>query len=190
MNKLFRVALLLPFFVGSLFAHVNVHSYKSYVDSLLPGTTFGMSLRSVKMGREIGNVNGKEFFTPASTLKTLTTAAAIHFLPLDYEPKTDVTVFGEVHAKKRVLTGTIKVRGEGDPNISARYYDDPFYILNAMADSIRAMGVDSIVGVIDLDTSYYKGPWKAENWRRNYYDSWYGAEIGPLGFNDNCVTTT
>ena len=58
MNKLFRVALLLPFFVGSLFAHVNVHSYKSYVDSLLPGTTFGMSLRSVKMGREIGNDAG------------------------------------------------------------------------------------------------------------------------------------
>ena len=187
MNKLFKVtSRLLPFLVAPLFAHVNVASYKSYVDSLLPGTTFGMSLRSVKMGREIGNVKGNEFFTPASTLKTLTTAAAIHFLPLDYEPKTDVTVLGDI--QKSTLLGSIRIRGEGDPNISARYYDDPFYILNAMADSIQAMGIDTIVGRIDLDTSYYTGPWKAENWRRNYYDSWYGAEIGPLGFNDNCVT--
>ena len=131
-------------------------------------------------------MKGNEFFTPASTLKTLTTAAAIHFLPLDYEPKTDVTVLGDI--QKSTLLGSIRIRGEGDPNISARYYDDPFYILNAMADSIQAMGIDTIVGRIDLDTSYYTGPWKAENWRRNYYDSWYGAEIGPLGFNDNCVT--
>ena len=189
MNKLFKMtSRLLPFLVAPLFAHVNVASYKSYVDSLLPGTTFGMSLRSVKTGKEIGNVNGNEMFTPASTLKTLTTAAAIHLLPLDYEPKTEMTVLGEVNVKKRTLTGTLKIRGEGDPNISARYYDDPFYVLNNMADSIRAMGIDTIVGRIDLDTSYYTGPWKAENWRRNYYDSWYGAEIGPLGFNDNCVT--
>lgn len=189
MNSLFRItSRLLPFLVAPLFAHVDVSSYKNYVDSLIPGVRFGMAIRSVKTGQEIGNVNGDEQFTPASTLKTLTTAAAIHFLPLDYEPKTELTVLGNVNVKKRTLTGTIKIRGEGDPNISARFYDDPFYMLYAMVDSIRTMNIDTIVGHIDLDSSYYTGPWKAENWRRNFYDAWYGAEIGPLGFNDNCVT--
>ncbi len=187
MKRLFKaVSCLVPFVVAPLFAHVNVAPYKSYVDSIVPGAHFGMALRSLKMGKEIGNVNGDEYFTPASTLKTLTTAAALHYLPLDYEPKTEVTVLGDI--KKKTLMGTLRVRGEGDPNISARYYDDPFYILNNMADSIRALGIDTIVGNIELDTSYYKGPWKPENWRSNYYDSWYGAEIAPLGFNDNCVT--
>ena len=187
MNKLFKVtSRLLPFLVAPLFAHVNVSSFKSYVDSLIPGVRYGMALRSVKSGQEIGNVNGDEQFTPASTLKTLTTAAALHFLPLDYGPKTEITVLGNI--KKHTLTGSLKIRGEGDPNISARFYDNPFFVLNAMADSIRAMGIDTIDGHIDLDTSYYTGPWKPDNWRRNYYDSWYGAEIGPLGFNDNCVT--
>jgi len=189
MNSLFRItSRLLPFLVAPLFAHVDVSSYKNYVDSLIPGVRFGMAIRSVKTGQEIGNVNGDEQFTPASTLKTLTTAAAIHFLPLDYEPKTELAVLGNVNVKKRTLTGTIKIRGEGDPNISARFYDDPFYMLYAMVDSIRTMNIDTIVGHIDLDSSYYTGPWKAENWRRNFYDAWYGAEIGPLGFNDNCVT--
>ena len=176
----------MPFLVAPLFAHVNVAPFRNYVDSLIPGVHFGMAVRSIGMGKEIGNVKGDEFFTPASTLKTLTTAAALHYLPLDYEPKTEVTVLGDV--KKKTLTGTVRIRGEGDPNISARYYDDPFQILNAMVDSIRTLGVDTIVGKIELDTSYYKGPWKPENWRSNYYDSWYGAEIAPLGFNDNCVT--
>ena len=187
MNKLFKItSRLLPFLVVPLFAHVNVASFKNYADSLIPGVRFGMSLHSVKQGWEIGNVRGDEMFTPASTLKTLTTAAAIHYLPLNYEPKTEITVLGDIDYN--TLTGTVKIRGEGDPNISARYYDDPFYMLNVMVDSIRAMGIDTIVGRIDLDTSYYTGPWKAENWRRNFYDSWYGAEIAPLGFNDNCVT--
>lgn len=187
MNKLFKVtSRLLPFLVAPLFAHVNVASFKSYVDSIIPGVRYGMAIRSVKSGQEIGNINGDEQFTPASTLKTLTTAAAIHFLPLDYGPKTDITVLGDI--KKKTLTGALKIRGEGDPNISARFYDDMFFVLNSMADSIRAMGIDTINGHIDLDTSYYTGPWKPENWRRNYYDSWYGAEVGPLGFNDNCVT--
>ena len=187
MNKLFKItSRLLPFLVVPLFAHVDVASFKNYADSLIPGVRFGMALRSVKQGKEIGNVRGDEMFTPASTLKTLTTAAAIHYLPLNYEPKTEITVLGDIDYN--TLTGTVKIRGEGDPNISARYYDDPFYMLNVMVDSIRAMGIDTIVGRIDLDTSYYTGPWKAENWRRNFYDSWYGAEIAPLGFNDNCVT--
>ena len=150
MKKLFKItSCLLPFFVVPLFAHVNINAYKSYVDSLLPGTTFGMALRSVKMGKEIGNVNGDEMFTPASTLKTLTTAAAIHFLPLNYEPKTEITVVGDI--KKRTLTGALKIRGEGDPNISARYYDDPFYILNSMVDSLRAMGIDTIVELTSMN---------------------------------------
>ena len=42
MNKLFKVASLLPFFVAPLFAHVNVASYKSYVDSLLPNPVIEM----------------------------------------------------------------------------------------------------------------------------------------------------
>ena len=88
MNKLFKnVSRLLPFLVIPLFAHVDVASFKSYADSLIPGVRFGMSLRSVKMGKEIGNVRGDDMFTPASTLKTLTTAAAIHYLPLNYDRK-------------------------------------------------------------------------------------------------------
>ena len=166
-------------------AHFQLDSFQVYVDSVVPGSRYGLSIRSVKTGAELGNIRGVEKFTPASTLKTLTTATALHYLPLDYAPKTEVSLNGSV--RKRTFVGTVNVRGEGDPNFSGRYYADPFYMLNAMADSIHALGVDTVSGMIRLDSSYYKGPWRAEHWRKNFYDAWYGAEIAPLGFNDNCT---
>ena len=181
-NRLVCLSLVLA---APLLAGIDVAPYQAYVDSVVPGSRYGLSVRSVKTGKEIMNIRGMEKFTPASTLKTLTTATALHFLPIDYEPKTEISMNGSIRGK--VFWGSVNVRGEGDPNFSGRYFADPFYMLNAMADSIAMLGIDSIHGRIQLDTSYYTGPWKAEHWRKNFYNAWYGAEIGPLGFNDNCT---
>ena len=176
---------LVGLFATLALANFQLDSFQVYVDSMVPGARYGLSIRSVKTGNELGNIRGAEKFTPASTLKTLTTAAAVHYLPLDYAPKTEVSLNGSV--RKKTFVGTINVRGAGDPNFSGRYYADPFHMLYAMADSIHALGIDSVSGMISLDSSYYKGPWRAEHWRKNFYDAWYGAEIAPLGFNDNCT---
>lgn len=180
-----KLICLIFLFSAFCFAGFQLDSFQVYVDSVVPGSRYGLSIRSVKTGAEWGNIRGKEKFTPASTLKTLTTATAIHYLPLDYAPKTEVSLSGSLRHTRFV--GTIHVRGGGDPNFSGRYYADPFYMLYAMADSIHALGIDSVSGMIRLDSSYYKGPWRAEHWRKNFYDAWYGAEIAPLGFNDNCT---
>ncbi|MCQ2098566.1 MAG: D-alanyl-D-alanine carboxypeptidase/D-alanyl-D-alanine-endopeptidase [Fibrobacter sp.] len=184
MKKVLFLALLSFAYV---FAGLNVSDFQAYVDSLVPGSRLGLSVRSVKTGEELASIGDDKKFTPASTLKTLTTATALHYLPLDYEPKTFVSLDGTV--ENRTFVGTVTVRGQGDPNFSGRFYNDAFYVLNSMADSIKSLGVDSIRGLIVLDSSYYKGPWKAdpEHWRKHFYDSWYGAEIAPLGFNDNCA---
>ena len=182
MHKIFCLICLLSTIA---LAQFELDSFQMYVDSVVPGSRYGLSIRSVKTGKELGNIRGVEKFTPASTLKTLTTAAAVHYLPLDYAPKTDVSLNGSV--RKKTFIGTVNVRGGGDPNFSGRYYADPFHMIYAMADSIHALGIDSVSGKIALDSSYYKGPWRAEHWRKNFYDAWYGAEIAPLGFNDNCT---
>ncbi len=167
-------------------AGLNISDFQAYVDSVIPESRFGLSVRSLKTGAELVSIRGDEKFIPASTFKTLTTATAIHYLPLTYEPKTLISLDGT--AANKVFTGTVTVRGQGDPNISGRFYTDAFYMLHAMADSIKSVGVDTLRGKIVLDSSYYKGPWKAnpDHWYKRYFDSWYGAEIAPLSFNDNC----
>ena len=75
-------------------------------------------------------------------MKTLSTATALHFLPLDYAPETKFSLMGAQEGN--VFRGSLNIRGEGDPNISARYYTDPLMWLYGIADSIKALGVDTL----------------------------------------------
>lgn len=169
-------------FAESLFP---LESYQTLVDSMVPESKLGLSIRSLKTGKELANIRASEPFTPASTLKTLTTAAALYHLPLNYEPQTHFFLDGSV--SQGVFKGILRIRGEGDPNISARFYPEPLYLLHAMADSLKELGIDSLVGKIELDTSFYSGPRKPLYWAPHFYNAWYGAEVSPLQFNDNCT---
>lgn len=164
--------------------YISTADYQTIVDSMVPGSKFGLSIRSLRTGKQIAAVNADSFFTPASTMKTVTTAAALDYLPLDFQAKTSVHMEGSFTGK--TFSGVIRLRGEGDPNISARYYTEPFYVLGLFADSIRSKNIDTLRIRVELDTSYFSGPRKPDHWRANYFDSWYGAEITPLEFNDNC----
>lgn len=159
--------------------------YLTLVDSMVPNVKFGLSIRSVKTGEELGNIRGTEQFTPASTLKTLTTASALYHLPINYEPQTHLFLEGSITGK--TFSGILRVRGEGDPNLSGRYYPDAMYMMNAMADSLKNIGIDTLNGIIELDTTFFEGPRRAEFWPKHFYNSWYGAEITALQFNDNCT---
>jgi D-alanyl-D-alanine carboxypeptidase/D-alanyl-D-alanine-endopeptidase (penicillin-binding protein 4) len=146
-----RIFCFICLFASLALAHFELDSFQVYVDSMVPGSRYGLSIRSVKTGLELANIRGVEKFTPASTLKTLTTATAIHYLPLDYAPQTEVSLNGSV--QKGTFVGIVNVHGAGDPNFSGRYYADPFHMLYAMADSIHALGIDSIAGMLALDSS-------------------------------------
>jgi D-alanyl-D-alanine carboxypeptidase/D-alanyl-D-alanine-endopeptidase (penicillin-binding protein 4) len=118
-------------------------------------------------------------------MKLLVTAAALKKLSLDYAPKTMIHLEGI--KRTNVFSGVLRIEGRGDPNISARYYPYALYALNNLTDSIKSKGIDTLHGILDLDTSFFKGPRKPPQWRKNFFDSWYGAEISPLSFNDNCA---
>lgn len=185
MGFLHRLVVVLLVAIAPLFAGFDFAPYQAYIDSVIPEVKFGLSVRSVTTGEELLNVNADEYFTPASTMKTLSTATALHFLPLDYAPQTKVSLLGV--QQRNVFTGEVNVRGEGDPNISARFYTDPLVMLYAMADSIRSLGIDTVRGRLVLDTSFFTPPWKPEHWRSDFFDYYYGAEVTPLQFNDNCT---
>ncbi|MEE0876092.1 MAG: D-alanyl-D-alanine carboxypeptidase, partial [Fibrobacteraceae bacterium] len=83
------------------------------------------------------------------------------------------TFFLDGSVSQGVFKGVLRIRGEGDPNISARFYPEPLYLLHAMADSLKELGIDSLVGKIELDTSFYSGPRKPLYWAPHFYNAWY-----------------
>jgi PBP4 family serine-type D-alanyl-D-alanine carboxypeptidase len=177
--------LLLALASVSYAANPFLDSLVAYVETHASGAKLGISVRSVQTDSIIYNHNGNEWFVPASTMKLLVTAAALQKFPLNYAPKTIIHLEGI--KKQNVFSGVVRIEGRGDPNISARFYPEALYVLSNLTDSLKIKGIDTLHGFFDLDTSFFKGSRKPEEWRKKFFDSWYGAEISPLSFNDNCA---
>src|SRR5690606_27024307 len=107
---------------------------------------------------------------PASTLKLLVTAAALDALADDASPRTVLEVAGELSG--RTLRGELRLIGGGDPNISDRFYADALVPLRAWADSLKALGIDTVRGrVVALDT-FFSGPRKPKAWAERHFNAW------------------
>ena len=179
--------LLLLLLATTVFASSNsfLDALIAYADSVAPKAKFGISVRSVNSDAILYSYKGNEWFTPASTMKLLTTAAALQNIPLDWAPKTLVHLEGI--RRGNIFSGVLRLEGRGDPNISARYYSNSLFALSNLTDSLKSKGIDTVRGVLSLDTSFFRGPTKPTSWRKKFFDAWYGAEISPLSFNDNCA---
>ena len=88
---------------------------------------------------------------PASTVKLLTTWAALDYLGPAYAWKTEVYALGEI--KDGVLDGDLLLKGYGDPYLVA----EEFWKLLA---ELRRVGLTEITGDLLIDDSYFAVPFE------------------------------
>jgi len=125
---------------------------------------------------------------PASVAKVVTAAAALDLLGPAHRFTTRLASRGTLDPATGTLTGDLVLLGGGDPNLSGRFHGgDPMAALSGMARAVRAAGIRRVTGALvlhegPLDREYVHGDWTAEDRGR-----WYGAPVGGLSFNDNCV---
>ena len=154
-------------------------------DSSGIGGRLGLVVHSRKQGKYLHAVRPDTAFTPASTLKLVVTSTALETFPEDWAPQTLLRLYGSQEGK--TFRGRLVVVGRGDPSVSGRFFGDPLFVLRSWCDSLRAMGIDTIAGAVEVDRSWYPDVPSPETWERRFLDSWYGAEITALAFNDNCA---
>jgi PBP4 family serine-type D-alanyl-D-alanine carboxypeptidase len=159
-----------------------------YRDAAGVGGNLAISVYSQKHQRFEAQSNDSTFFVPASTLKLLITAAALDALPPDGGPQTTLEVAGTVRGK--TLYGELRIVGGGDPNISDRFYPNAVTPLLAWADSLKARGIDTVRGRVTASEDYFTGPRRPISWAPRHFNTWYGAEISALSFNDNAFDLT
>jgi serine-type D-Ala-D-Ala carboxypeptidase/endopeptidase (penicillin-binding protein 4) len=87
-------------------------------------------------------VNDTTPMNPASTMKLVTTYAALHLLGPDFRWRTDALTAAPVTG--RTLRGDLVLRGSGDPSLVV----ERFWLL---VDRLRARGIDDIEGDLVLD---------------------------------------
>ena len=107
-------------------------------------TDVGFLVVDLADGAAVAAHNPDRLFIPASVAKVPTIAAALEILGADYRFATTVEAVGEV--KDGVLSGTLVLRGGGDPFLSS---DD----LKQMADQLASSGIKRVDGTFLYDAT-------------------------------------
>ncbi len=112
----------------------------------IPETSVGIYVHDVQAARPVVAAGDERALNPASTIKLLTTFAALDQLGPAYRWTTEIYTDGALEGD--VLLGNLIIKGYGDPRLTL----ENFWL---MLRNLRARGVREIRGNLLLDRSYF-----------------------------------
>jgi len=142
----------------------------------LEGAHVGVHIRSVSDGRVLFEHMGGELFNPASNMKLLTTAAALHYLGPNYVFRTEVR--RDPVMSEGVVRGNLYVKAYGDPTLTT---ETMFGLVNEVA----LAGVRRIEADLVVDHTFFDAVTEGPGWEEETGDPAYAAPIGAFSVNFN-----
>jgi PBP4 family serine-type D-alanyl-D-alanine carboxypeptidase len=151
---------------------------------------WGIEVRSLKTGRLLYARNAEKNFQPASTLKLVTTAAALDAFGPEARLRTTVETAGRLDGGGRIL-GDVYLVGRGDPALSGRYSPGgTTAAFEELGEGLRAAGVRRIEGRLLGHEGAFRGERRGADWGWEDLVWWYGSEVSALSLNDGCAQIT
>lgn len=112
----------------------------------LPASSYGFHVQEIAAPEPTLSINSEALLNPASTIKTVTTLAALSMLGPAYTWQTELYALGPV--VDGTLQGDLLMRGTGDPFLVEEQ-------LRGMLKVLRRSGVQRISGNLVLDGSHF-----------------------------------
>ncbi len=126
--------------------------------------------------------------SPASTVKLITTYAALDILGADHRFKTQVGYRGEID-QHGTLNGNLIIEAGGDPVLDSeafqKSYGDGSPFTSQIIAALKGRGIKTIRGVIIIDESHYAGIDVPDEWTWQDMGNYYGAGAHAFTFNEN-----
>ena len=129
--------------------------------------------------------NAEQALAPASNLKVLTVAAALHHLGPDFTWRT--LLLSDAPVQNGVLQGDLVLYGTGDPGLADRLLDSDDAAFDDLALQLRQAGVTRIEGRVVGDGSFFSGPSRHPSWDPRDLNDWFTAASPALGYAENVV---
>jgi len=177
---------LLPFWLQSQSnLQATIDAVTSYSD--LEKGDLGVAVIDVETGNVIAQHNMNKTLIPASSLKTVTTASAIHYLGADYRFRTDLQYDGTI-AADGTLEGNIYIKGYGDPTLASPEMEEVLSLDELMAtfvEAIKEAGIKRVNGKIVGDASHFTTAVSGDGWQWSDLGNYYGTGAWGLTIHEN-----
>lgn len=182
-------------FIGGVFAVLVLGSESVTAQNRLGienenATSIGIYIKDLKTGRVIADRNSSLALMPASVMKVVTTASALHFLGENFRFTTDVSLTGNRReGNSGVWEGNLVVRSVGDPTIESENFKGNLGFCDSIVSNIRRLGIKEINGRIIVEQTLSNAG-QIPEWQISDVACGYGAGLYGFNFMDNTLTVT
>ncbi|MES2762367.1 MAG: D-alanyl-D-alanine carboxypeptidase/D-alanyl-D-alanine-endopeptidase [Bacteroidota bacterium] len=160
-----------------------LESYKK--DKDLQHATYSFCVIDAQTGKTIKEYNSEIALIPASTMKIMTTSAALGILGKDYTYKTNFYTFQKTDSVSGSNSVNLLIKGSGDPTFNSSYfYNTDSAFLNPLIQKLKAKGIKKINGSIIADGSYFDNTIPS-TWIWGDIGNYFGAGANGLSYHDN-----
>lgn len=143
----------------------------------------------VPTGKVLLSENSGKSLVPASTLKIVTTAAALHLLGPEVQFQTHLAYDGKI--EEGVLKGNLYIVGGGDPCLGSGRTPSclPWQEqIKAWTVATTELGITEIEGKVIGDASAFEKAQAAASWSWEDLGNYYGAGASALSFHENAYS--
>lgn len=155
-------------------------------DSSMSGASVSMCILDAGSGNTVFEYNPTQSLMPASTMKLITSLAALELLGPAYTFTTSLGYTGILDKRTGKLEGDIIITGGGDPALGSSYFRDHYGdFINAWIGETRKAGIREISGKVIVDDSRYGNEPVPSKWLWEDLGNYYGAGAFGLSVFDN-----
>lgn len=145
---------------------------------------FSILAVQAKDGKVLYSRNAEKSMIPASNMKVISSAAALHYLGSEYQFQTQLAMLGN----------SVVVIGGGDPllgdtQVDQRYGRKPGWIFQEIVHVLQERGITAVDDVI-VDSFFFDQNRVHPAWPADQLNQWYACEISGINYNRNCVRIT
>jgi serine-type D-Ala-D-Ala carboxypeptidase/endopeptidase (penicillin-binding protein 4) len=159
-------------------------------DAALTHGEWGLYVMTADSGKEIASYNAQKSLMPASTMKILTTGAAMGLLGESFRYTTEIQYDGAYDSLKGIIRGNLIIKGSGDPTLQSAYFKTKGVPteFEKIGEVLAAKGIKTIEGNIIGDASCFDQNPVPDGWQWGDLGQYYGATISGLAYKGNSIT--
>lgn len=155
-------------------------------DSSMYGASVSLCILDAGSGVPVFEYNPLTGMMPASTMKLITTSAALELLGPEYVFTTKLSYSGNLNTISGKLDGDIVITGGGDPALGSPYFKSHYGdFINRWISEIKKTGISEISGNVIVDDSRYGYEPVPSKWLWEDLGNYYGAGAYGLSVFDN-----